>query len=312
MPTPTITSLSPASALAGGVQFTLTVNGTGFSSDVVVGWGSTALATTYVSATEATATVPASLIALPGGAFITVTTGGNTSVSLLFPVTTVYDLCTLSQVKSWLSANGTPSNQTTDDINIQIVISAAGTEWLWRTGRSNADQSLPPTSPLVEPTSFNEWYDGNGANRMFLRQTPIQTVSLLSINGQAIPQSSVFGAPGWVIHQDRKSLVIRSGGGASSGTYTTAGWWGTPWYFIQNRAAPQNINVQYTAGFAAEPVDIELACIQMVAIGIKRRAWIDQQSQTMAQGAGTIRFRDWEFPPEVLRVMKAYTRTAVV
>jgi hypothetical protein len=31
----------------------------------------------------------------------------------------------------------------------------------------------------------------------------------------------------------------------------------------------------------------------------------------MAAGAGTISFRDWELPPEVERVMVAYTLTAL-
>ncbi len=68
---PTITSTNPASAIAGGVGFTLTITGTGFvpGSTVVFGnaaLGSNALAVTFVSATQLTAFVPASLIASPG------------------------------------------------------------------------------------------------------------------------------------------------------------------------------------------------------------------------------------------------------
>ncbi len=74
VPTPTVSSVSPASATAGGSQFPLTVYGTGFGSYSVVQWGtstsSTGLSTTYVSSTQLTATVPANLIASPGSATI--------------------------------------------------------------------------------------------------------------------------------------------------------------------------------------------------------------------------------------------------
>ena len=87
IPTPTISSLLPVSATAGGVQFTLTVNGTGYLSGAVVQWNGTALSTTFVNSTQLTATVTATLIAAGGNASITVmNAGGNTSTSTSFPV----------------------------------------------------------------------------------------------------------------------------------------------------------------------------------------------------------------------------------
>lgn len=78
---PSISSLSPSSAAPGGPAFTLTVNGAGFVNGAVVQWNSSgpplssnmfALSTNFVSATQLTATVPASLIANLGVANITV------------------------------------------------------------------------------------------------------------------------------------------------------------------------------------------------------------------------------------------------
>src|SRR5207253_319831 len=87
---PTISSLSPTCATAGGPQFTLTVNGTNFVSTSTVNWNGTALATAFVSSTQVTATVPASLIATAGTASITVVTpnpcGGVTSSPATFTV----------------------------------------------------------------------------------------------------------------------------------------------------------------------------------------------------------------------------------
>ncbi|MBF9144120.1 IPT/TIG domain-containing protein [Hymenobacter properus] len=87
---PTITSLSPATATAGGAAFTLTVTGTGFVSGSVVNFGSTALTTTFVSATSLTAAVPASAIATAGTYNVTVVNpaaSGGTSAASTFTVT---------------------------------------------------------------------------------------------------------------------------------------------------------------------------------------------------------------------------------
>ncbi|MGA2634249.1 MAG: protease pro-enzyme activation domain-containing protein [Terracidiphilus sp.] len=83
---PTISSLSPNSATAGGSGFTLTVNGTNFTSGATAYWGSTSLTTTYVSSTQLTATVPANLIATAGTASVTVVAAGGTSSGATFTV----------------------------------------------------------------------------------------------------------------------------------------------------------------------------------------------------------------------------------
>jgi Right handed beta helix region/Immunoglobulin I-set domain len=82
-PAPALTSVSPSSATAGGASFTLTVNGNNFISGSTIQWNATALATSYVSATQLTAAVPAADIATVGIAQITVVNsapgGGTTS-----------------------------------------------------------------------------------------------------------------------------------------------------------------------------------------------------------------------------------------
>jgi Leucine-rich repeat (LRR) protein len=83
---PTISSLSPNTTTAGGIGLTLTVNGTRFGSGAVVQWNGTPLATTFVSTTQLTASVPASLIANPTTIQVTVAAGGVTSNSATFSV----------------------------------------------------------------------------------------------------------------------------------------------------------------------------------------------------------------------------------
>jgi hypothetical protein len=72
---PAISQLAPTTAPAGGAAFTLTVNGTNFSSKSVVNWNGTAQTTntTFVSANQLMVTVPASDIATAGSVSITVT-----------------------------------------------------------------------------------------------------------------------------------------------------------------------------------------------------------------------------------------------
>jgi hypothetical protein len=90
-PPPTLTSLSPNTAVAGGPAFTLTANGTNFRADSVVRWNGSDRATTFVSSTQLRAAIPASDIATAGTATITVFNpgaGGGTSNALVFTITT--------------------------------------------------------------------------------------------------------------------------------------------------------------------------------------------------------------------------------
>src|SRR5579862_619363 len=79
-PVPFIGTLSPISVAPGGPDLILTVNGDNFVAASVVKWGSTALATTYVSATQLTAVVPAALTASSGTGWITVSSAGPSGI----------------------------------------------------------------------------------------------------------------------------------------------------------------------------------------------------------------------------------------
>lgn len=86
---PTVTGLSPATAVAGSPAFSITVTGTNFVSGTSISWGGTSLSTTFVSSTSLQATVSDSLLASPA----TVTVGvvnpdSSTSNKLQFVVAT--------------------------------------------------------------------------------------------------------------------------------------------------------------------------------------------------------------------------------
>jgi len=88
-PVPTVTTLQPASAMAGGAAFTLTVNGTNFLNSSVVIFNGNPRATTFVSATQLTAAIPASDIVTGGTVGVMVTNpapGGGTSNAVTFTI----------------------------------------------------------------------------------------------------------------------------------------------------------------------------------------------------------------------------------
>ncbi len=83
---PSIGSLSPATAIAGSAAFTLTITGTNFTAASNATWGTTALATTYESETELTASIPASLAASADAICVAVSTDGDASSCATFTI----------------------------------------------------------------------------------------------------------------------------------------------------------------------------------------------------------------------------------
>jgi hypothetical protein len=84
---PTVSAILPASATAGGTGFTLTVNGSGFvpgPQGSQISFNLNNVSTTFVSATQLTASIPASAIAIAGNPYVIVTNPGG----LLFELAT--------------------------------------------------------------------------------------------------------------------------------------------------------------------------------------------------------------------------------
>jgi hypothetical protein len=90
---PALTAISPNSAATGSGALTLVVSGAGFANGATVTFNGTDLATTFVSATRLTATVPASLLAQAGTAQVAVRgPAGAVTNALTFTVGTVNPL----------------------------------------------------------------------------------------------------------------------------------------------------------------------------------------------------------------------------
>jgi hypothetical protein len=89
-PQPTIATISPDSAVAGSGDFTLTVNGSGFTSASTVTWNQTPRATTFVNDKQLTVAISAADVAEVGTVYVGVANpapGGGASALLNFTIT---------------------------------------------------------------------------------------------------------------------------------------------------------------------------------------------------------------------------------
>ncbi len=184
---PTISNLSPVSAVAGNPTFTLTVNGTNFVSGATVQFSGTSLSTTFVNATQLTATVTASLLTTPGTVGVTVVNpGGATSNAGSFTIT----------------AGATPV--------ISGIIDAA-------------DSSLPPLAPGSLASLFGTNLASVTANAS---SVPLPfTLSGVSITVNGYAAALAFVSPGQINFQipyeaavvGTVTVVVTNGGTASAG-----------------------------------------------------------------------------------------------
>jgi Bacterial Ig-like domain (group 3) len=88
-PVPVITAMSPLIELAGNAAFTLTITGSGFTSASTIMWGTSVLATQFVSASQLTTQVSAADVGSADITSVTVRTpapGGGTSNAFQFEV----------------------------------------------------------------------------------------------------------------------------------------------------------------------------------------------------------------------------------
>lgn len=174
------------------------------------------------------------------------------------------DLTTLQNVKSWAGVGSSFQPNSSDDDLLQSCITALSIDWLRRTGRLNTNEQIPTSSPFVQAVQYTERYAGSGGQRQYVRNTPIVSIQSLSVDGVAVPQSTDFITPGWVISQDKCSIELI--GSIPRGSFRRYS--GNPIFSRQsvggfNRGL-SNVAVTYTAGYQ-QTVTNELQLIPSVA-----------------------------------------------
>jgi uncharacterized protein len=105
-----ISTLNPNNVIAGASDTPVTITGVGFAAGAVVNFtGQAALTPSSISATSIAVTIPAAYLAAIGTPSVSVTSGGNTSNSLTFTITTANPTCTETATIAQIQGNGRTS-----------------------------------------------------------------------------------------------------------------------------------------------------------------------------------------------------------
>lgn len=96
----------------------------------------------------------------------------------------------------------------------------------------------------VASASYTKSFNGRGSRALMLPDRPLTAVGSLTIDGISVPLSTLAHMPGFVF--DDKTIYLRG------------------WYEFCRGA--QNVQAQYTAGYASVPGDIEQACLDWIKL----------------------------------------------
>jgi sugar lactone lactonase YvrE len=227
-PVPTLTSVSPSSATPGGAAFTLTVTGSGFNYESIVQWNGASLTTTYVSATQLTATVPAADIATAGSFPVTVFNpppGGGTSKAKIFIVGTNNPVPVLTSLSpDSITAGGSAFTLTVNGSNFVSgsIVKWRGTALTTTYVSATQLQAAVPASDswtgTVSVTVFNPAPAGGTSNvEKFTINNPVPILSSLS------PSSATAGGSGFTLTANGynfvEGAVVKWNGTALTTTY---------------------------------------------------------------------------------------------
>ena len=184
--------------------FTLTVNGSEFVSSSVVNWNGTALATTFVTSSELTATVPASDIGAPGTAAVTVTNpapGGGASNVMYFDVANQASSLVFSDLYSGF--NGVAFSSLPADFNGDgkldlAIVNGSPVALLIELGNGDGTFQAPLQYPLGNNPQglFVADFNGDGKLDVAVANAGDNTVSILLGNGDGTFQTAKTFATG--------------------------------------------------------------------------------------------------------------------
>ena len=178
------------------------------------------------------------------------------------------DLCLIADVKAWLGITAV-----TDDALITRLITAVSNFFRTTTGR------------IFDVEAYTETRSGNGQRTLYLRQYPIQSITVLVVNGVTIPavagNAFTLGRVGYIYSGDHITLL---------GYEFTRGM--------------DNILISYSAGYPTIPYDLAQAAIELVCFKYKEKERIGHESKSLA--GETVAFIIKEVPESVKSVLNKY------
>ncbi|MGO9084748.1 MAG: FG-GAP-like repeat-containing protein [Candidatus Sulfotelmatobacter sp.] len=197
--------LVPDAIAPGRSGLTLTVNGTGFVSGSVVKWNGNPLATKFVSSSQLTANVPASEIAKPNTASVTVVSPGTadeTSNIVFFPIAVSTPVVTMSAGTEY-AVDATPLAVGTADLNGDGKLDLVATNSSDNTvsvllGNGDGTFQTQTTYAVgVNPTNLAiADFNGDGRPDLAVTNTNSNTISVLLGKGDGTFEKQVQYATG--------------------------------------------------------------------------------------------------------------------
>jgi Right handed beta helix region len=175
--TQTLTGISPTSATAGDSATTITLTGSSFVNSSTADFNGAAIATTFVSATQLTAVIPASDLTTAGAESITVVTagpGGGTSAAQTFTVNVAPPPPPPSQqsLPPFVSVAFGPLGEVIELVNSAGVLTqfdGAGAHQLGNGGVRSASIAFGPNGYVLEVVStagILTQFDATGAHQL--------------------------------------------------------------------------------------------------------------------------------------------------
>ncbi len=219
-PTPTLGNLSPAFVAAGGAAFSLTINGSGFMPNSTAYWGTTALTTQYVGASQLKAQITAAQIANAGVNAVTVQTpapGGGTSNTMQFEVDTAGSTTppSFTTVTASVSPGSTASYPVTlpssaSNVTVNCLNLPTGATCSYSANSSTLTIATSPTTPAGTyqiTVVFTETLPGSASALIFVpflllplvvfrKRWTTQQVWLLAVLAFALAAVAVSGCGG--------------------------------------------------------------------------------------------------------------------
>ena len=214
-PVPTLSTVAPQLLYAGSPDTVLTLTGTNFNSSSVVMAGTTRLATTFVSATQLTASAPAALLTPVGTLSVAVLNpapGGGSSqtipVTLSQPSATLGSLSpsTVTAGSSMVTSTLTGTYFTPTSLVYISNYPAATTTYISST---SIQFTIPPQSLISTGTLIVTVHDSAWPNNIS-NQLMLQVVNPVPVLSSISPVSITAGAPNFYLTLSGSNFVSSS------------------------------------------------------------------------------------------------------
>lgn len=149
---------------------------------------------------------------------------------------------------------------------------------------------------------YTENRNGNGADRIVVRNRPLIGVTSVTINTLAVPPAPDAASFGYVF--DDTMIYIRMGQRLSPPPAGATG--GFP---VSFERGIQNVVLVYTGGYATVPADVNQAACEWIAYKTAKRTRLDKKSESLGQQ--TVGFDLSGMPDAVKALLGPYRITMV-